>query len=307
MRSTTQRPRNVVQIHWQNSPSSLSDPSEQFQFAHDIGDLVPELCEEDVIVRLCDPTKPSDRVLRDDCAATVIVLAVADTKLDKDNAAIVNKLLKHRRAVFLVLQGLTDGNIVRFGFSPDHSNDVFVYDLSSFPKGEMPGRSQFDLLVHQVNARLNSVFNDYPVDNFAILLQQRRDAEVKQERRSWILLLLALMVMLVLAVAFMLVARITLDTKHAELDVLANATADANVNAQRVSEDLATLEEQYVSLHHHWLHVCGRPCDWCAYHGCFVCVVRTCCCCDREMRRTLKLALRNAGVHVLCVCVRSVT
>ena len=240
--------KHVVQIHWQNSPSSPGDPTEQYQHAHDIEELVHEHCGEDALVRMCDPKSATDRLLKQGCTATVLVLAISDTKLDKDNAAVVKQLLKDRKAVFLVLKGLTDGNVTRFGISPNHANDVVVHDLDTFPKVAEPGQSVFEVLAMRVAARLKCVFNDYPVDNFALLLQQRRYAEVKQERRSWTLLLLALLAMLGLAVAFSVVASTMLDQMNAKVDILTAATVTANVHAQELSADLAYLETQYKTL-----------------------------------------------------------
>eukprot|EP00750_Incisomonas_marina_P031284 INCI791.1.p1 GENE.INCI791.1~~INCI791.1.p1 ORF type:complete len:798 (+),score=136.24 INCI791.1:221-2614(+) len=247
-RTKSQRPEHVVQIHWQNSPSSPSDPSEQYQHAHDIEDLIHERCGEGTFVRMCDPNSEQDRLLKADCTVTVIVLAVGDTKLAKDNAAIVNSLLNKRKFVFLVLKGLTDGNITRFGFAWEHSNDVVVYDLDAFPKAPQPGESIFDVLSYQVAGKLKAVFNDYPVDNFAILLQQRRSAELKQAERSWTLLLVSLVAMILLAVIFMLVAQVALAEKDVEIAELANTTAEANVVSKVVSSQLAVLEEQYFIL-----------------------------------------------------------
>ena len=236
-----------VQVLWVDSPSSLGNPSEQHVSAHEIQELLTDRYDE-LDVRLVDVKRGEDGgQLRNDCVATVLVLAVADTKLDNANARIVNQLLKDRQSVFLVLNGLTDGNIVRFGISKLHANNVVVYDLDNYiyKKGDV---GKFDMLCYYIESKLGAIFNDYPVDNFAILLQQRRDAEVKQEKRSWTLLLLSLVVVVVLAVVFILVGYTTNAAKEVELVSLDEATADAKVSSKQLSNRLAELETQYITL-----------------------------------------------------------
>jgi len=234
-----------VQIHWKNSPNSPSNPSREYQYAHDVEDLVHETMGDEVQMRMVDPDIKGQDMLRDDCLITIIVLNIEDTKLDNENANTVNKLLRQRYGVYLVLKGLTDGNIVRFGVDPRYANDVVVYDLDTFPRAVEPGHSLFDTLVNMIEARRKALFNDYPVDNFSILLQQRRHVEVRQEQRSWMLLLLSLTTMILAATVFMVSGHFAQVNNDIEVAELNEATVNASAHTQTLSSELENLEVQY--------------------------------------------------------------